>query len=203
VPGRRRGIRITPASTDVLETQRLLLVTLKRSRLEEFVALTADEETMRYWRPDGSFGREEALHNFSASLERIRKYGFGRRWIIAKQSRTGLGFTETKFFGESCEDVAPDEVEIGWMVKRAAWGRGYATEAGRAVRDEAFERLDLDCIVAAHHPANEASARVIEKLGMMFEGNVVTRTGWPLRFYRLTRDEWDQKRRDSEKTARG
>jgi RimJ/RimL family protein N-acetyltransferase len=175
---------------NVLETQRLLLAPLDVSRLEEFVVLTADPEVMRYWAPGGPFSRDAAERNLAASLARMEEHGFGRRWIVNKESGAGLGFTETKYFGESCDDVSPDEVEIGWMLTRSAWGHGYATEAGAAVRDEAFVSLDLESIVAVHHPANSASGRIMEKLGMEFERDVVTTTGWPYRLYRLTRDHW-------------
>lgn len=175
---------------NAIETDRLLLEPLDASRLDDFVTLTADRETMRYWWAGGPFTRDEAERNFAASLARVREHGFGRRWIVAKDTGDGLGFTETKYFGGSCEDVSPDEIEIGWMLSRAVWGRGYATEAGRAVCDEAFERLKLENVIAVHHPANAASGRVMEKLGMAFERNVVTRDGWPYRLYRLTRGEW-------------
>jgi RimJ/RimL family protein N-acetyltransferase len=175
---------------NVIETQRLLLAPLDVSRLEEFVMLTADPEVMRYWGPGGPFSRDKAERSFAAALARVEKHGFGRRWIVNKASGAGLGFTETKYFGESCDDVSPDEVEIGWMLARLAWGNGYATEAGAAVRDEAFVSLELQSIVAVHHPANSASGRIMEKLGMNFERDVVTTTGWPYRLYRLTQEHW-------------
>jgi RimJ/RimL family protein N-acetyltransferase len=179
---------------NVIETERLLLEPLDVSRLEEFVELAADADTMRYWSPRGAFGRDMAERNFAASLARLREHGFGRRWIVDKESGVGLGFTETKYFGEGFDDVSPDEVEIGWMLARSVWGHGYATEAGAAVRDEAFVRLRLQSIVAAHHPANSASGRVMEKLGMEFERDVVDKNGWPTRLYRLTRAQWSSRR---------
>lgn len=175
---------------NAIETERLLLEPLDMSRLEDFVALTADPGTMRYWWPDGPFTRDVAERSFAAALARLRDHGFGRRWIVAKDSGRGLGFTETKYFGQSCEDVSPDEVEIGWMLTPGAWGQGYGTEAGSAIRDEAFDRLELESIVAVHHPANAASRRIMEKLGMTFERDVVTKDGWPYRLYRLTRERW-------------
>jgi RimJ/RimL family protein N-acetyltransferase len=90
--------------------------------------------------------------------------------------------------------VSPDEIEIGWMLEPSEWGRGYGTEAGRAIRDEAFERLGLESIVAVHHPGNPASGRIMEKIGMEFERDVVDDTGWPYRFYRLPRDRWEEVR---------
>jgi RimJ/RimL family protein N-acetyltransferase len=175
---------------DLIETPRLRLEPLDASRLEEFVALTANQETMRYWTIGGPFTRDTAERNFAASLARIRECDFGRRWLVSKETGAGLGFVDTKFFGQSCDDVSPDEVEIGWMVAPSAWDHGYATEAGGAIRDEAFERLRLESIVAVHHPANAASGRVIEKLGMAFERDVVAKDGWPYRLHRLTREDW-------------
>jgi RimJ/RimL family protein N-acetyltransferase len=179
---------------NVIETERLLLEPLDVSRLEDFVALTADPATMRYWAPDGPFGRDVAERNFEASLARLREHGFGKRWLVAKEDGGRLGFTDTKYFGQSCDDVSPGEVEIGWMLTPSAWGQGYATEAGSAVRDEPFDRLGLESIAAVHHPENAASRRVIEKLGMAFERDVVARDGWPFRLYRLTRGQWASSR---------
>ena len=179
---------------NVIETERLRLEPLEVARLEDFIALMADPDTMRYWAPGGPFSHDVAEQNFASSLKRLREHGFGKRWIVAKETGTGLGFTDTKYFGDSCDDVSPDEVEIGWMLTPSAWGQGYATEAGRAIRDEAFERLELESIVAVHHPANPASGRVMEKLGMTFERDVVDRNDWPYRLYRLTRAQRRQAR---------
>jgi RimJ/RimL family protein N-acetyltransferase len=43
---------------------------------------------------------------------------------VAKEKGAGLGFTDTKYFGQGCDDVSPLEVEIGWMLTPAFWGRG-------------------------------------------------------------------------------
>jgi len=179
---------------DVIETERLLLEPLSESRLEEFVALTAVPETMRYWSPNGAFSREQAERRFSRALTRTRDRGFGRRWIVLKETGGGIGFTETKYLGDGFEDVARDEVELGWMLAPAAWGKGYGTEAARAARDEAFRRLELPSVIALHHPENPGSGRIMEKLGMTFERDLVDIQGWPYRLYRLTRDRWQELR---------
>ena len=173
-----------------LETERLLLEPLSESRLEEFITLTADPDTMRYWHPNGAFSRAEAERRFGKALARTRELGFGRRWVVVKATGSGIGFTETKPFGSSCAAVSPDETELGWLLAPSAWGQGYGTEAGRGVRDEAFERLGLDTVIAVHHPENAASGRIMEKLGMSYERDLVDANGWPYRFYRLTREGW-------------
>jgi ribosomal-protein-alanine N-acetyltransferase len=60
--------------------------------------------------------------------------------------------------------------ELGYWIGRDHWGRGYATEAGRAVIDYAFRELDLQRVEAHHFANNPSSGRVLEKLGMQREG---------------------------------
>jgi RimJ/RimL family protein N-acetyltransferase len=176
-----------------LETERLLLEPLGEERLEEFVALTADARAMRYWDPRGPFTREQAEERFARVLARTREHGFGRRWIVLKDTGEGVGFTETKLLGEGYAPVPPDDVELGWMLTPSVWGNGYATEAGRAARDEAFERLGLESVIALHHPDNRASGRIMEKLGMTFERDGADPQG-PYKLYRLPRERWEQLR---------
>lgn len=78
-----------------------------------------------------------------------------------------------------------DEIEIGWWLARACWGRGLATEAARAVLRDGFERAGLQRIVAIAQPANIASIGIMRKLEMRFERISVSR-GIPVVLYALT-----------------
>jgi len=62
-----------------------------------------------------------------------------------------------------------DEIEIGWWLARACWGRGLATEAARAALCDARQRAGLGRIVSIAQPANTASVNIMRKLGMHFE----------------------------------
>lgn len=81
------------------------------------------------------------------------------------------------------------EVEVGWAFLPAFWGRGYATELGRAAIALGFERLGLPSIISFTLPTNAASRRVMEKCGLTYE-----RDGpWadlPHVFYRITAEAW-------------
>ncbi len=68
------------------------------------------------------------------------------------------------------DTTSPTTAELGYWFKRGAWGKGYATEASRLVLDWAFRMLQLHRISGECHDENMASARVLEKLGMGFEG---------------------------------
>jgi RimJ/RimL family protein N-acetyltransferase len=92
--------------------------------------------------------------------------------------------------------------ELTYMVARECWGRGYATEAARAVVRYGFEVLGLQRIQATHFPDNPASGRVMEKLGMSREGvlrQYVRRRGVPadLVLYSLLRGEFEGRRGDA------
>lgn len=76
-------------------------------------------------------------------------------------------------------------VEIGWTLLPHHWGRGYATEAARAALSFGFDQVGLPEIVAFTLPHNVASRRVMERLGMSFDGDVA-HAGLPHVVYRLS-----------------
>jgi len=78
------------------------------------------------------------------------------------------------------------EVELGYTLGMAWWGRGYATEAAGAWLDAAFSRLGISEVVALAEPANAASLRVLEKLGMARDGERMA-FGRPHAVYRAAR----------------
>ena len=79
------------------------------------------------------------------------------------------------------------EVEFGYRLLPKFWGRGYATEAGRAVVNHAFDDLGLTALCAIIHPDNTASRAVAEKLGFLRTG-CTTRLEFNLDHYMLRRD---------------
>jgi ribosomal-protein-alanine N-acetyltransferase len=97
-------------------------------------------------------------------------------------------------------DTDNDLAELGYWIGKPYWGRGYATEAARAVLDWAFPALDLHRVHASHFPRNPASGRVLRKLGMVHEGRLrqhVKKWGEYLDLERfgLLRSEHDARRR--------
>ena len=89
-------------------------------------------------------------------------------------------------------------VEIGWRLRRDAWGRGYATEAAREALRHGFETLGLEEIVSFTAVANEPSRAVMRRIGMRHDpdgdfDHPFLEIGDPLRrqvLYRLRVDEW-------------
>lgn len=87
-------------------------------------------------------------------------------------------------------DKMPDaDIEIGYFLKRSAWGYGYATEACRRLLQFAFEETPLKEVVATFHKENLASKNVLEKAGFIDRGTRQCYGKVGLDF-RITRDEW-------------
>ena len=64
------------------------------------------------------------------------------------------------------------DYELGFVLRRSAWGHGYATEIGRGQLDYGFRTLGLRRLIALVSPANEASVAALRKIGMTFHGSV-------------------------------
>jgi len=77
-------------------------------------------------------------------------------------------------------------LEIGWTLRRASWGRGYATEAARSALDVALEELKQSHVISMIHSENAASIRVARRLGMRLEGRAEL-MGYPVVVYGIRR----------------
>jgi RimJ/RimL family protein N-acetyltransferase len=143
-----------------LRTPRLLLRVWRDEDLDPFAEMCADPEVMRYYPPKPDRAASDAW----VARMRTHNEAHGFAYWAVELPGIGLigalGLSRTRF-----PPVAP-AVEIGWRLASAHWGRGYATEAARAVLDDGFGRLGIDEIVAFTVPANRRSWRVMQRLGM-------------------------------------
>ena len=98
------------------------------------------------------------------TVDHIRKFTLP---IVLKQTMEVIGWC-----GLGPLEFAECEIELYFVVGQDHWGRGLATEAGRALLGYAFEDLGLKRVVAVVDPRNRASIRVVHKLGMIEEGVV-------------------------------
>jgi RimJ/RimL family protein N-acetyltransferase len=170
-------------STDALVTERLVLRRPRDADLESFALLCADPEVMRYIGTGRPRDRGTAERSFAIIQAHWGRHGSGLRSAISRDDGEYLGFVGLAVVpGRS---IAGGETEIGWRLRRAAWGRGYATEGAVAVRDQALGELGIGSLVSLIQPGNEASARVAEKLGMRPDGHGRGAHGESVVVYRL------------------
>jgi hypothetical protein len=153
----------------ILTTERLLLRHFHILDSGPMFHVFGDAEVMRF--SDGVQTKEWVQAWLCTCLERYyQTWGFGPYAVVERSSREVIGYCGLFFF----PDVGGrSEVEIGYRLRRSAWGQGYATEAARAVRDFAFGTLGRKRLIAMIDPANVASIRVAEKIGMHYEKKVM------------------------------
>jgi ribosomal-protein-alanine N-acetyltransferase len=150
-------------------TERLILRHFHILDAEPMFQVFGDPEVMHF--SDG-VQTKEWVHNWLRTcLERYyQTWGFGPYAVVKQGNQDVIGYCGLFYF----PDVnGQPEVEIGYRLARSAWGRGYATEAARAVRGYAFHTLGLKRLIAMIDPSNVASIRVAEKIGMHYENDVM------------------------------
>jgi RimJ/RimL family protein N-acetyltransferase len=93
------------------------------------------------------------------------------------------------------EDLPEGEIEVGYLLKQSAWGKGYATEACTRMLRFAFEQTALQEVVAVTDPENRASQKVLRKCGLIEEG---LRRAYAAVCpgFRITRRQWLERTRD-------
>ena len=145
---------------------------------EALHAFASDPEVTRFttWGPNTPADTRAFLDDV---LDQARSAVRNRFALAAVDSATGHLLGSAELFVESREHLRG---ELGWVFDPAYWGRGYATEATRVLLRFAFDDLGLHRVAATCHPDNAASARVLEKAGMTFEGrmrgHMRVRDGW-------------------------
>ncbi|MFI0898826.1 GNAT family N-acetyltransferase [Streptomyces sp. NPDC020983] len=157
-----------------LPTARLAFRQMTEDDLDVMAALLGDPEVMRYYpRPRT---REEAADWIAWNRRLYREAGHGL-WIVTLRD-TGEFVGDCGLTPQLIEDVT--EIEVGYHVRAALQGRGYATEAAAACRDFARDVLDAKRLVAIVRPENLPSQRVAEKIGLPFERTAISRQELPV-----------------------
>ncbi len=142
--------------------------------------MDSDPEVMRFIGDGKPRSRAETEEAIGRVQGRWAQYGFSWWALIAKEGGAVLGSACVQHLAHV--ETAP--LEIGWRLRRASWGQGYASEAARAAVGFAFERVGVDHVLAVANPANHASIRVMERLGMRSLG-IETHYDQPCATYRL------------------
>ena len=181
-----------------LETDRLVLRRFTESDVDNLFNLDGDPEVMRFLTGGKPTPRDvirnETLPRFLHSYERFE--GFGVWAAIERSTGEFVGWFE--FY--PWKDVGPDEVELGYRLRRSAWGKGYATEGSRALIRKGFTELGVQRVVAKTMTVNTASRRVMEKAGLTYVRTF--HQEWPERIegdehgdveYALTKADWERR----------
>ncbi len=187
-----------------LETKRLVLRRFSEADVDNLFDLDADPQVMHFLTGGKPTPRgvilNETLPRFLHYYERYESFGF---WAaIEKSSGEFVGWFEFR----PPEGGDPGEVELGYRLKRSAWGKGYATEGSRALICKGFSELGVRRVVARTMALNTASRRVMEKAGLRYVRTF--NQSWPDPIegaehgeveYALTKADWEQQEAGGER----
>ena len=143
-------------------TNRLILRTWKDSDLHPFIEMGKDPEVMRFF--PNTLTEEETQANFQRIQIHFQTHGFGPYVLELKKNQEFIGFTGL-FVLDFEASFAPC-VEIGWRLKKQAWGFGYATEAAKECLQYGFNSLHLESIYSFTSILNTPSENVMKRIGM-------------------------------------
>jgi len=156
------------ANLPELETERLLLRKMRLDDAEAMFAYASDPEVTRYVLFETHQSVEDSEAFLRLAAEGYERGDFGGWGIVLKDSGAFVGTCGVD------ADYAPEHAraELGYVLSRQHWGKGLMPEAVRAIIRFCFRRMGLNRIEARCIAENVASARVMEKAGMTYEGTL-------------------------------
>lgn len=172
---------MNPASDIVVETERLLLRKWNDEDAARVGQIYAKPEVMEFI-PGGVWSANRTARAIARMRELDSEHGFGFYPVVVKDlgkviGHCGLGLLEQT-----------PEIEVAYILDSPYWGRGYATEAARAIMTHAFLRLNISRIVAVAFPENARSIGVMRSVGMTPVG-LARHFGAMLVKYEATKEE--------------
>ena len=157
-------------SKTILETERLILREFSTGDAPFVFELMNDESYLRFIGDRGIKTVDDAKNYLlNGPIKSYEQFGFGLFLVKLKDSETPVG---------TCGLIKRpelDDVDVGYAFLARYRGKGYATEAGRAVVEYAKTKVGLNRVVAITVLDNHASIKVVEKLGLRFEKTII----WP------------------------
>ncbi|GER65853.1 alanine acetyltransferase [Weizmannia acidilactici] len=174
----------------LLETDRLILRKLKRDDVLDLFAYASRSEVSKYVTWDSHRSVRDSKNFIGYILNLYREHRVAPWGIEDKKTRRLIGTVDFVWW-------KPDQgtAEIGYVLSPEYWGRGIMTEAVKKLIEFGFERMRLIRIQARCFAENKASARVMEKAGMTFEGTLrkaIYAKGrhWDLKVYSILKEEY-------------
>ena len=144
----------------ILETERLYLRELNQADFNSLCRILQDEKVMYAY--EGAFSDEEVQEWLDRQISRYQRWGFGLWAAVLKEKDEMIGQC-----GLTMQPWKDKEVlEIGYLLQRSYWHKGYAIEAARACKEYAFEVLHADEVCSIIRDTNLASQNVAVRNGM-------------------------------------
>ena len=175
----------------VITTPRLTLRAFTEEDVEPMVRTLNGRGVLRYFPKTDPLPRDRVQSMISGLLEHWEERGYGLWAVESRPDGALMGRCGLQFQLDICE------VEVGYILGREFWGKGFATEAGRASVRYGFDELGLESVAGITNVENKASQRVLEKLGMelleqrRFSGMECYRYALERSVYHIASQSWE------------
>ena len=145
-----------------IQTNRLGLRNWRPSDFEPFAEMNADPEVMRFF--PRTYNKEESIAGAQRFMANFEKFGYTYFAVDTLADGQFIGFIGLLY--QTYESHFTPCTDIGWRLRKAAWGKGYATEGAKACLQFGFEEIGLAKIYAVATMLNLPSINVMKKIGM-------------------------------------
>jgi len=173
-----------------MKTPRLMLRAWSEADIGPLFQMLNDGDIMKYFPNPNPPPREKVEKIIARQMHDWEEHGYAWWAVELPETKTLMGWCGLGYLPET------RETEVAYLLGRAHWGHGYATEAARVSLHFGYEQLGIEQIIALVHPENMASTHVIEKLGMWYV-DVVYYWGIDLKRYRLGKQQWTEQAPES------
>lgn len=146
-----------------LETDRLFVRPWQIGDRPAFKTMSDDPEVMRYVHGGQPYTEQEIDQFIARAGKNLAEHDVCMGALVEKATGRVVGVAGVQPLGQS------GDLEIGWWLAREVWGRGYATEAGEAAMRHVLDTLKRPRVVAIIDPGNDASVRVVTRLGFQYD----------------------------------
>lgn len=149
-----------------IETERLILRDMRLTDLDGMFELDSDPEVHKYLGNKPVKTKEESRRIIEGVLKQYKERGIGRWAAIEKETGEFIGWSGIRLNTEYNMNGFTKYYDVGYRLIKRFWGKGYATESGKAAIDYAFNTLKLQEIYATTEMGNEASHNALLKIGL-------------------------------------
>ncbi|RXM46736.1 GNAT family N-acetyltransferase [Flavobacterium sp. YO64] len=150
-----------------IETERLLLREVIVSDVDGMFELDSNPNVHIYIGKKPVTTIEQSAAYIENLQQQYKDFGTGRWAVILKETNEFLGWSGIKFITDEINNHK-NFYEIGYRFIEKHWGKGYATEAGKAFIEYAFDNLKVDAVYAYADAGNDNSRKILEKLGLRY-----------------------------------
>ncbi len=152
----------TSPKIPLITTQRLVLRPFSMADLAMLKPIVQEPDIFHYFPNQDPWTDEKTEGYIQYQINHWHLYGYGHWALVRNETGQIIGWNGLEFLPDT------NETEVGYLLSKAFWGKGYATEAAIAAIQFGIKKIKLNEIIGLTHPENIASQRVLEKCGFSF-----------------------------------